>query len=99
MKRILKWTVPVDDQPHEIGGGDIIHIDCQKGPDEIQIWTEEPYFPGDVEFKNNPGHTLRKRTVQIKATGQSFHDSGVAIGSVMYPLNGEFLVWHVVSYL
>lgn len=92
MKQVLKWNVPVDDRIHEIGGGRIIHAACQYGPESVQVWTDEEYFPDD---HHNP-YPLPKQRVMIVGTGHSFHDSGEAICSVVDPSG---LVWHVVTYI
>ncbi len=56
-RRILKWTVPVDDQWHPIGAGEVVHVACQGGSHAVQVWTVEV---GTCEF----------RAARVYATGQ-----------------------------
>jgi hypothetical protein len=88
-KIIYKWTVPVDDRTHQIGGGPVVHVDSQSGRiDEVQVWTQE-----DPHLEI---HDLDTRTVKVVGTGQEFNDIGDVVGSVVVS-NGN-LVWHVVAY-
>lgn len=86
MKRVLKWTIPVDDQPHSIGGGRVIHATCQDTPEEVQVWTEE----------SDRGVNLVQ--AQIFGTGQTYSDRGEAMASVAMHLGRAPLVWHVVVF-
>ena len=80
--RVLKWDVPVDDQPHRIGGGDVIHVDSQRGrSDEIQVWT----------FEND--QPVRARVVRVFGTGHTVPLDAKPLGSVV--VGGGHLVWHV----
>lgn len=85
MYRILKWNIPVDDQPHEIGTGRVVHVACQYDEKSVQVWTEE-----DAEGK--PYQVLAK----VVGTGQPFHRNGIPVGSCI-AMNGS-LVWHVIVY-
>lgn len=87
MKIVLKWDVPADDRPHEIGGGRVVHVACQSGPGVVQVWTEE-------WDKNSLPYP--KRTAYVVGTGQPFDESGTVVGTVVEPVNGRWLVWHVV---
>lgn len=41
-KRVLAWTVSLDDHYHPIGAGRVVHVAQQQGSDRaIQVWTEE----------------------------------------------------------
>lgn len=82
-KRVLKWIVPVDDEPHEIGGGPVVHIACQNGPGLVMVWTEEP---------TNPSRPTEPRTAQVYGTGHEVPDRLVHLGSTL-ALDGA-LVWH-----
>lgn len=62
--RALKWSVPVDDRPHEIGGGKVLHVACQNGPDAVEVWT--------LELNDS------KRWVQVFGTGQPLPGSVTA---------------------
>lgn len=88
MKRVLKWSVPVDDQEHFIGGGPVSHVAMEPGtgygqntPPVVNIWTEEP-LNGE-----NP-----VRSALVVGTGHSYADGYMAVGSCR---DGIF-VWHVV---
>lgn len=84
MSRILKWTVPVNDQPCTIGGGPVVHIASQMGvSEEVQVWTQE--------FDGEP----RKRTVQVFGTGQPLPHFSKPLGTTI--VMGGRLVWHVVE--
>lgn len=97
--RVLKWTVPVDDAPHKIGGGPVAHVDCQfrgevnRGGEYVrtdhfvQVWTIE----GDAEQVPTPRH------VQVYGTGMYLPEvGGEANGHVGSCLDGQ-LVWHVFT--
>lgn len=74
MSYVLKWTVPVDDQVHEIGGGPIVHISAPPSCiDEVLVWTEE----------QPPPYRVDPRKVQIVGTGQSFNEFANVLGSVV----------------
>lgn len=78
--RVLKWNVPVDDKPHEIGSGSVVLVACQNGPEAVQVWTEE-------ETK------YRLRKARVYGTGMVVRDGATHLGSTM-ALDGA-LVWHV----
>lgn len=86
MKRVLKWSVPVDDQDHPIGGGKVLHVGCQAGVvDVVSVWTEEPAVG-----------VHGQRRARVYATGQPVPDGDVHIGSVIAPVSPpRTLVWHV----
>lgn len=79
---MYKWTIPVDDRPHEIGGGTITHARART-PNEVEVWTEE-----NLE---NPNPS---RLVQVIGTGQRYSNGNV---KVTIPVDNSILVWHVVS--
>jgi hypothetical protein len=81
VKRILKWTVPVDDQHHDIGAGRVVHVACQHHPAEVQVWTEE-----------TTGSQSTQRALVV-GTGLHYPDDGAAVGTVVV---SPGLVWHVV---
>lgn len=80
-KTVLKWYVPVDDQPHDIGGGKVLHVDVVNDPRHVVVWTQEPV-----------GDPTPRRQVQVYGTGFSVPDYAEHIGSVVCA-NGA-LVWH-----
>lgn len=86
MKRVLKWTIPVDDQRHEMGAGRVIHVECQGTPNTVQVWTEEV------------GKNVGTVEVQIYGTGHTYPDDGEAVGSTLIWVNETALVWHVVAF-
>lgn len=82
--RVLKWNVPIDDQPHEIGGGRVLHTACQYGPESVQVWTLEHGWEPHIH-------------AQVFGTGQPLPDSTHShIGSTVAP---HGLVWHVFEVL
>lgn len=83
MKRVLKWTVPVDDEWHDIGGGDVVGVACQTGPDVIQVWTEE--WEG----------TTLVRSARVFGTGHVVPMDKNHVGMVLAA--GGRLVWHVYT--
>ena len=79
--RVLKWSVPVDDHPHEIGLGKVMHVACQSTPDSVEVWTLELGEP----------HTM---LAQVFGTGQPLPGSVQQhLGSTVTA--GGALVWHV----
>lgn len=83
-KRVLKWTVPVDDQPHFIGTGQVVHVACQAGPYEVQVWTEEPWG-------SEPTESPYGRRARAYGTGHAVPGGWIHIGSVI----DLGLVWHL----
>ena len=79
--RVLKWSVPVDDQPHPIGAGKVLHVECQNTATAVEVWTLELDEPG-TEF------------AQVFGTGQPLPGAAFKhIGSTVAA--GGSLVWHV----
>jgi hypothetical protein len=96
--RVLKWAVAVDDEPHEIGGGDVVHVDVLQSEQiaarrHVSVWTREL-----VDDELQPIYP--KRTAQVYGTGQLVDGAIRHVGSVvdrtmfMGGLSSE-LVWHV----
>lgn len=83
MKRVLKWTVPVDDTDHPIGAGRVVLVACQDNPAVVHVWTEER------ETKAPP----RTRRARVYGTGQPVEEGEHHIGSVV--VSGADLVWHL----
>ena len=79
--RVLKWSVPVDDQPHKIGTGQVVHVACQHSPESVQIWT--------VEIDEGSAW----KPVQVFGTGHPIPTGWAHIGSTV-TADGA-LVWHV----
>lgn len=86
--RVLKWTVPVDDRPHPIGSGKVVLVDCQDGPDAVQVWTLEH----DITAAIGPCNA------QVFGTGQVLPEGVVNthLGSVATEAG---LVWHLFEVL
>jgi hypothetical protein len=92
--RVLKWPVPIDDEPHEIGGAEVVHVDVLQGEQELRarhvsVWTAEL-----VDDELQPIYP--KRTAQVYGTGQLVDGALRHLGSVVdrIPTSTE-LVWHV----
>lgn len=85
-KRVLKWSVPVDDLDHPIGCGPVVHVACQAGVvDVVQVWTEE-----------TPRTTGQTRRARVYGTGQPIPDGDQHIGTALAPVHPpKTLVWHV----
>lgn len=82
-RRILKWTIPVDDHDHPIGIGAIVHVDVQgQRADLVQVWTDEWDTGGRVV------------SARVYGTGQPIPEDGEILGSALAA--GGALVWHVV---
>ena len=82
-RRILRWSIPVDDRPHNIAiSGPVVHVDARSS-DSVEFWTSEvgpPY--------------RRPATFQVVATGQTFPSDWEHVGSVVTA--GGALVWHLM---
>lgn len=98
--RVLRWTVAVDDRPHRIGGGPVLHTANRTDPyrpysvtGRMEVWTLENCPRGWPQVEPEQP----KRTVQVFGTGQALPE-GIAqhLGSVLDGENGE-LVWHLFS--
>lgn len=89
MRRVLRWDVPVDDAPHLIGGGQVVHVACKEGPDVVSVWTDE------VTDGDDPSAPplIPKRYAKVYGTGWTVDWYAAHVGSV---LCGAF-VWHVYS--
>lgn len=85
MKRVLKWTIPVDDHDHPIGTGPVVLVACQHGPGSVQVWTEE---------SDGPDQEMRR--ARVYGTGHPVSDGDEHLGSVVASARGDFpVVWHV----
>ncbi len=81
-KHVLKWSVPVDDKDHPIGGGKVVHTGVQHNGAIVQVWTEEWQ-----------GVEPLVRRARVYGTGHTVPLHDEHIGSVIVP--GGHLVWHV----
>lgn len=89
--RVLRWSVPVDDRPHEIGGGPVLHVDVtgNGGPDRLQVWTQErvdDHWPATAPL--NP-----PRYVQVVGTGHPHPEDWEPLGTTIAPP----FVWHLMQ--
>lgn len=79
--RVLKWVVPIDGQPHEVGGGDVVHVGVARPNfDAVTVWTFEL-----------PATPALPRQVQVYATGQDVDVRHHHLGSVVV----DPYVWHL----
>lgn len=86
MRTIYKYSVPVDDQIHEIEipiESEITLVQCQNAIDIVNFWAEV-YTDRELE-------TQRYRVV---GTGHEIHPNERVIGSTMPTPS---LVWHLVK--
>ena len=81
-----KWGVPVDDQPHALGVGRVLHMVGDVL--EVTVWTEERFLPGQEPWCH--------RLAQVIGTGQPF-DNGRVVATAVVPSTKLSLVWHLVS--
>lgn len=83
-RRILKWTIPVDDRDHPCGSGPVVHVDVQ-GNDTavVQVWTDER----DAE-------AVVLTSARVYGTGQPIPELDEVIGTAL--VLGGHLVWHVL---
>lgn len=80
MKRVLRYTVPVDDCWHAIDlSGPIRHI-ATRGLDYVEIWAET-------------GGMSQSRRFRVYGTGHLIPDDATYVGTVLTP--GGQLVWHL----
>lgn len=97
MSRILKWTVPVDDNWHEIGHGDPAMV--ADDPNHLYqglVWTIEPSEETariQAEQERIMNLPPVKRMARIYGTGMDYPSNATYLGSFR---DGQF-VWHVVA--
>jgi hypothetical protein len=85
-RRVLRYDVPVDDQPHLVGGGRVLHVGSQfprpTGTPQVALWCEEELhedWPGSEPLRP-------QRWVQVFGTGDRLPDAafrhlGTALGA------------------
>ena len=84
-QRVLRWVVPVDDDPHEIGGGALAHV-AARYRGEVEVWT--------VEWTDaNLVPKAPKRLAQIFGTGHLIPEGAHYLGSTFDTT--PRLVWHL----
>lgn len=83
MRKMFRYTVPIDDQPHEFKlSGDPVAVANGSMVDEVEFWAE---FSDDA-----PGFT---RQFRVFGTGQALPDSARYTGTC--PRTHMGLVWHL----
>lgn len=92
MSSILKWTVPIDDNEHEIGSGPLVHVSQQGNPRMLQVWTLEPDPP--TEDYGVPTKKT-KRVAKVVGTGHHFDGWAWRHGG-SYVDTDHGLVWHLL---
>lgn len=85
-RRILKWTIPVDDRDHPIGVGPVVHVASQRDDSAyVQVWTDETV----------PGIGVVDLTsARVYGTGQPLPVGDEVCGTAV--VMGGQLVWHVL---
>lgn len=91
-RMVLKWPVAVDDRPHKIGAGQVMHVSCQsqdiRDANCVMVWTIEPRpARGEVPIPT--------REVQVYGTGQPLPFFVEPIGTAIAA--GGALVWHLFA--
>lgn len=84
---VRKWTVPVDDQVHEMpwpADAQVVHVAPLGGWDAVLVWTI-----GSAERE-------RPRRVRVFSTGQPIPTPCTHLGTAVTP---HGLVWHLVELL
>jgi hypothetical protein len=81
-ERVLKWDVPVDDEYHPIGAGQVALVAIQHNPNVVNVWTVEDARDAKPDL----------RPARVYGTGQPV-DLPEHLGSVL--AFGGSLVWHV----
>lgn len=88
-RKVLKWTVAVDDREHPIGPGKVCLVACQNGSNAVQVWTEEEVTD------NGNGPVRDPRAAVVIGTGHKAPDGWEHIGSALAA--GGALVWHLYA--
>lgn len=96
MSAVLRWTVPVDDEPHvlDLSGG-VLFVDCRDDPGTVEVWTLD-----------SGGPTVA-RTFRVFGTGHPVPDGWEYVGTALTPMEvlglGQrkrgALVWHLFERL
>ena len=96
-RRVLRWTVPVDDQPWRIGTGPVVLVACRNDeriargePRSVEVWTDETLHDDWPEVD-----TSGWRRAQVYGTGQPVPAGAKHLGSALDA--GGRLVWHLFT--
>lgn len=81
--RVLKWSIPVDDKPHDAPAL-VVHVACQSSYDSVEVWALERHikYAGIGKF-------------QVFATGQEVPDDAEYVGTALAAQGS--LVWHLFN--
>ena len=83
MKRVLRYTVPVDGGAHYFDlSGAVVHVACRQ-PDAVELWAVE-----------SGGPTV-KREFTVVGTGHPYPDHWKHVGTAL-AADGA-LVWHLME--
>lgn len=98
-RRVLRWDVPINDEPTMIGGGRVVHVGCradlygEPGPTRrVEVWTEE-LLAADLALAEFD--TIITRKVLVVGTAQAIPDRYDHVGSAIDPDPRNRLVWHL----
>lgn len=96
-RRVWKYVIPVDDQPHRIPSWPV-HVAPGYDPGYVLAWCEIDDQPGAVD----PDHIFTSDQaidVQVYGTNHPIPDNALHIGTAVWEPTGGYagppLVWHV----
>lgn len=80
MAKILRHPLPVDDQPHRIDCGRVVHVNCKHAVDVVEVWA--------LDSNAYARHFI------VIGTGRDTPFGYQYVGTALTRPNGD-LVWHV----
>lgn len=83
MTAIHRHVIPVDDKPHTIEIGEILHVDS-RSIDYVEVWAESA--------------PTSSRTFVVVGTGHAWPEGNWEYVGSAIPTSGE-LVWHLLVWL
>lgn len=81
-RQVLRWEVPVNDQPCPVGAGVVVLV-ASRLPGLVEVWTDETEDSVDIG-----------RIVQVFGPGHLVPDHARHLGST-FDASGPELVWHL----
>lgn len=82
---MLRYVVPVDDQPHEFPlWSDPVRVETTASPDKVEFWAEG--------YPNHDSASPLRRSFQVFGTGHSVPDDARWVGTTARYAG---LVWHL----
>lgn len=91
-RRILRWTVEVDDQDHDLEAqGPILAVEATHDARAVQFWTVEDLHPEWPDARAD----VPLRTFRVVGTGQLIPAGYTWVGSA--PRHASGLVWHLLQ--